>query len=196
MPQENVELALNELAANTRQLRTSTGSSLSELAKRAGLTKSEEYGETHRALPRQPCSLRRVSTPRMHSAAELRISSRPGRLQARTRVGVAPRATQILFGPQRTQPLGSVARIAAGLSRDELAERAGIGRTTLLYIESGRTQLLLRFAVRLATALNRSITDFLDAAASGLLGSGALSSLASRCSGTERIVAWRRRSRQ
>lgn len=194
MPQENVELALNELAANTRQLRTSTGSSLSELAKRAGLTKSMvKHIEHCRANPALS-DVYRVANALGCRASDLVSAGSPS--GAHTRRSRASRNSDPVRTAENATSRICRSRIAAGLSRDELAERAGIGRTTLLYIESGRTQLLLRFAVRLATALNRSITDFLDAAASGLLGSGALSSLASRCSGTERIVAWRRRSRQ
>ena len=144
MPQENVELALNELAANTRQLRTSTGSSLSELAKRAGLTKSMvKHIEHCRANPALSDVYRLRECTRLQS-----FGSRLGRVAFRRAHASESRLALLRSCSDRRE------RNLSDLSPGSppvclvmsLAERAGIGRTTLLYIESGRTQLLLRFA--------------------------------------------------
>ena len=67
-------------------------------------------------------------------------------------------------GPQPTAALGPVVRErrrALGLSQERLAERAGLDRTYVSGIETGRRDPTLRVVLRLADALGRPPADLL-----------------------------------
>ncbi|BCV20347.1 helix-turn-helix domain-containing protein [Moorella sp. Hama-1] len=53
-------------------------------------------------------------------------------------------------------------RLKAKLSQQELAKRAGIGQSTIHYIETGRKSPTYKVLEKLATALDVSVADLLE----------------------------------
>lgn len=53
------------------------------------------------------------------------------------------------------------AREQAGLSQTELAEEIGVGRTTIVSLEGGKTQLFNKNVPRIAARLGLSVEDYL-----------------------------------
>lgn len=56
------------------------------------------------------------------------------------------------------------ARLAAGLTQVELAERAGVHEITIVRIETGQQQATVATLTALAAALGVSVADWLSAA--------------------------------
>lgn len=67
--------------------------------------------------------------------------------------------TETSYGEKRTPTQLRILRVAAGLTQDELARAAGIGRTTVVQLEKGTGLPKLRTARAVAHVLRCEVLD-------------------------------------